>query len=193
MFSFSVRLFHFRHGLPRGQTLLPPPRCRCFSSLTLLSWISPTVNSPMRAPRPSCTGMICVRVQADEFWSKVKKSIFVSATPGKFELELSTLGAEGRKYSALGWDEIGDLVDAQAVIRPTGITDPPVDIRPSEGQVSDMVEECKTRGARGERVLVTALTKQMAGENRAFSFCPWQVDTRFWSWIVAHRAAVRGS
>lgn len=111
---------------------------------------------PILPPRP----VACVK--ADEFWSKVDKTIFVSATPGKFELELATLGAG--KSGGLGWDEIGDLVDAQAVIRPTGITDPPVDIRPSEGQVSDMVQECKTRGGRGERVLVTALTKQMAGE-----------------------------
>ncbi|CBJ30814.1 excinuclease ABC subunit B [Ectocarpus siliculosus] len=105
-------------------------------------------------------------LKADEFWSKVDKTIFVSATPGKFELELATLGAG--KSGGMGWDEIGDLVDAQAVIRPTGITDPPVDIRPSEGQVSDMVQECKTRGGRGERVLVTALTKQMAEDLSAF-------------------------
>lgn len=68
------------------------------------------------------------------------------------------------KSDRLGWDEIGNLVDAQAVIRPTGITDPPIDIRPSEGQVADLVRECKARGGRGERVLVTALTKRMAGE-----------------------------
>eukprot|EP00752_Nemacystus_decipiens_P003151 g2918.t1 len=105
-------------------------------------------------------------LKAGEFWSKVSKSIFVSATPGKFELELSTLGAG--KSGGLGWDEIGGLVDAQAVIRPTGITDPPVDIRPSEGQVSDMVQECQARGARGERVLVTALTKRMAEDLSAF-------------------------
>lgn len=66
--------------------------------------------------------------------------------------------------SGLGWDEIGNLVDAQAVIRPTGIPDPPVDIRPSEGQVADLVHECRIRRDRGERVLVTALTKRMAGE-----------------------------
>lgn len=65
-----------------------------------------------------------------------------------------------------GWDEIGNLVDAQAVIRPTGITDPPVDIRPSEGQVADLVRECRVRRERGERVLVTALTKRMAGEHQ---------------------------
>ena len=72
--------------------------------------------------------------------------------------------ARAGKSNRLGWDEIGNLVDAQAVIRPTGITDPPVDIRPSEGQVADLVRECKARGGRGERVLVTALTKRMAGE-----------------------------
>lgn len=106
--------------------------------------------------------LVSMEIQAGEFWAKVNKSIFVSATPGKLELELATLGAG--KGGGLGWDEIGSLVDAQAVIRPTGITDPPVDIRPSAGQVSDMVRECQARGGRGERVLVTALTKQMAGE-----------------------------
>lgn len=142
--------------------------------------------------------------KAGEFWAKVNKCIFVSATPGKFELELSnpeklrsaprsragTVPAEKALHATtltasadvpfpklqprrrkaagrsglLGWDEIGDIVDAQAVIRPTGITDPPVDIRPSEGQVADLVRECRARGERGERVLVTALTKRMAGE-----------------------------
>lgn len=141
----------------------------------------------------------------------MKKCIFVSATPGKFELELSNpehaqkntaprtpkqtsepsestvammapsssakaaLSQETRstntrrrkttgRAGGFGWDEMGDLVDAQAVIRPTGITDPPVDVRPSNGQVADLVQECKARGERGERVLVTALTKRMAGE-----------------------------
>lgn len=144
-------------------------------------------------------------MKAGEFWSKVNRSIFVSATPGKFELELSNpeyllkkattirtpapvkssapipaspkdglltkrqrISPPRKKAGAsvrLGWDEIGSLVDAQAVIRPTGITDPPVDIRPSEGQVSDLVQECKATGERGERVLVTALTKRMAGDH----------------------------
>lgn len=57
-----------------------------------------------------------------------------------------------------------DVVDAQAVIRPTGITDPPVEIRTSTNQVSDIVRECKAKRELGERVLVTALTKRMAGE-----------------------------
>lgn len=152
--------------------------------------------------------------KADEFWSKVDRNIFLSATPGKFELELSSPGGqhhhpwpepgatqeeegvsdaersapillpggasewttrglssdlrdENKSHGSpgSGWDGIGSLVDAQAVIRPTGITDPPVDIRPSRGQVADMVQECKLRKKRGERVLVTVLTKRMAGES----------------------------
>lgn len=73
----------------------------------------------------------------------------------------------GHDNGGYGWDLLGDMVDAQAVIRPTGITDPPIDIRPTKGQVADLVQECRTRGKRGERVLVTALTKRMAGESRA--------------------------
>lgn len=153
--------------------------------------------------------------KAGEFWSKVNKTIFLSATPGKFELELSNPGKQrlqpipptaisstddavreqqcpatdcrsGKPTGrALGWDLIGDLVDAQTVIRPTGITDPPVDIRPSEGQVADLVQECRTRGKRDERVLVTALTKRMAGEDNSRKFrivypvCFWGL-TRCW-------------
>lgn len=154
----------------------------------------------------------------------MNKSIFVSATPGKFELELSApshlqaespvrgqpppgkevpdanqpvsstgrsssrprLGALGgdrvRKSGRLGWDEIGDIVDAQAVIRPTGITDPPVDIRPSEGQVADLVQECKARVERDERVLVTALTKRMAGEVVSRIIRLWSVGWRADEW-----------
>lgn len=136
-------------------------------------------------------------LKAAEFWSRVNKSIFVSATPGKLELEFSNPERSPTSYSDvttsasfddvqlrtprttasskkttgrgvdIGWDAIRDLVDAQVVIRPTGITDPPVDIRPSKGQVADLVRECKERGGRGERVLVTTLTKRMAGEDMA--------------------------
>lgn len=122
--------------------------------------------------------------QATEFWSKISRNIFLSATPGKFELELSnptmtsmlqaSSGKPAGGASGLGWDEIGNLVDAQAVIRPTGIPDPLVDIRPSEGQVADLVQECRVRRDRGERVLVTVLTKRMAGKFRHEPGC-WKV------------------
>lgn len=83
-------------------------------------------------------------LKADEFWEKVNQCIFVSATPGEWELEIS----EGRV--------------AQQVIRPTGVIDPEIFVRPTEGQIDDLLGEIKNRVDRQERVLVTTLTKRMA-------------------------------
>jgi excinuclease ABC subunit B len=83
-------------------------------------------------------------LKADEFWQKVNQCIFVSATPGEWELELSE-------------DRI-----AQQIIRPTGVIDPEIFVRPTEGQVDDLLGEIKDRIDRKERVLVTTLTKRMA-------------------------------
>jgi excinuclease ABC subunit B len=83
-------------------------------------------------------------LQADEFWEKVNQCVFVSATPAKWELEQS-----------------GDHV-AQQVIRPTGVIDPKILVRPTEGQVDDLYGEIHERIAKGERVLVTTLTKKMS-------------------------------
>ncbi|CAN0237481.1 unnamed protein product, partial [Discosporangium mesarthrocarpum] len=106
-------------------------------------------------------------LKADEFWSKVDKTIFLSATPATFELQLPGLGG-GKGGGNFLWEDIGNLVDAQAVIRPTGIPDPLVEIRPSAGQVEDLLRECQDRAGRGERVLVTALTKRMAEDLCSF-------------------------
>ena len=75
-----------------------------------------------------------------EFLERIHQTIYVSATPGKWELDRSQ----------------GLL--AEQVIRPTGLVDPPVEIRPSKGQMDDLMGECKARAARDERVLVTTLT-----------------------------------
>jgi len=83
-------------------------------------------------------------LKADEFWQKVNQCIFVSATPGEWELELSE-----------------DRV-VQQIIRPTGVIDPEIFVRPTEGQVDDLLGEIKDRIDRRERVLVTTLTKRMA-------------------------------
>ncbi|MYG46328.1 MAG: excinuclease ABC subunit UvrB [Synechococcus sp. SB0669_bin_8] len=83
-------------------------------------------------------------LKAEEFWAKVRQAIFVSATPGDWEL--------GRS---------GDAVRRQ-VIRPTGVVDPEISVRPSEGQVDDLLAEIRARSGRGERTLVTTLTKRMA-------------------------------
>ncbi len=80
----------------------------------------------------------------DEWQARAHQLVFVSATPGPFELQAA-----------------GGVVVEQ-IIRPTGLTDPPVEIRPVRGQVDDLLGEIRLRADRGERVLVTTLTKRMA-------------------------------
>ncbi len=80
----------------------------------------------------------------DEWESLVHQAVFISATPGEWELE-----------------QAGGVVVEQ-IIRPTGLVDPRIDVRPVEGQVDDLLAEIRERERRGERVLVTTLTKRMA-------------------------------
>ena len=79
----------------------------------------------------------------EEFEERMGQTIFVSATPGKYEIE-HTEGV------------------VEQIIRPTGLLDPIIHVRPIEGQVDDLMGEIKLRTAKGERVLVTTLTKKMA-------------------------------
>src|SRR6188472_2122467 len=79
----------------------------------------------------------------EEFEATIHQTIYMSATPGPYELERS-----------------GRIV--QQLIRPTGIVDPEIEIHPTEGQVDDLMDRIKVRVERGERVLVTTLTKKMA-------------------------------
>ncbi len=81
-----------------------------------------------------------------EFENMVNQTIFVSATPGDFELEKT----EG--------------VVVEQVVRPTGLLDPPIEVRPSINQIDDLLEEIDKRIIKGDRVLVTTLTKRMAEE-----------------------------
>ncbi len=80
----------------------------------------------------------------DEFEGLIKNAIFVSATPGDYELEKT------------------DNKVVEQIIRPTGLLDPVVEVRPIEGQVDDLVDEIKERIDRGERTLITTLTVRMA-------------------------------
>ena len=80
----------------------------------------------------------------EEWEALVPRAVFVSATPGEYELRAS-----------------GGVVVEQ-LIRPTGLLDPPVEVRPVRGQVDDLIAEIRERETRGERVLVTTLTKRMA-------------------------------
>jgi excinuclease ABC subunit B len=83
-------------------------------------------------------------LKAEEFWDKVNQCVFVSATPGNWEVDIS----DGRVV--------------EQIIRPTGVLDPEIFVRPTEGQVDDLLGEIRDRAARQERVLVTTLTKRMA-------------------------------
>jgi excinuclease ABC subunit B len=79
----------------------------------------------------------------EEFESKLNQTIFVSATPGDYEAEHSEQTVE-------------------QIIRPTGLVDPEVEVRPIEGQIDDLMGEIRIRTAKNERVLVTTLTRKMA-------------------------------
>ena len=79
----------------------------------------------------------------DEFYAHINQAVFVSATPGDLELEKSKVVAE-------------------QIIRPTGLLDPEISVRPTEGQLDDLVSEINVRAAKKQRTLVTTLTKKMA-------------------------------
>ena len=89
----------------------------------------------------------------DEFYAHINQAIFVSATPGDLELEKSQVVAE-QIIRPTG------LLDPE--IRPTGLLDPEISVRPTEGQLDDLVSEINLRTAKKQRVLVTTLTKKMA-------------------------------
>jgi excinuclease ABC subunit B len=80
----------------------------------------------------------------EEFEARVGQTIYVSATPGPYELQRAG----------------GEVIEQ--IIRPTGLTDPVVEVRPVRGQIDDLLNECRVRAERNERVLVTTLTKKMA-------------------------------
>ena len=85
----------------------------------------------------------------EEFQQRIHQAVYVSATPGQYEYERAGQNAE-------------------QIIRPTGLLDPEVEIRPVEGQIDDLIGEINLRTAKGERTLVTTLTKKMAEDLTAY-------------------------
>ena len=79
----------------------------------------------------------------EEFESKIDQILFVSATPSVYEQE-------------------HELLRAEQIIRPTGLLDPPIDVRPVEGQIDDLISEVHKETEKGNKVLITTLTKRMA-------------------------------
>ena len=99
-------------------------------------------------------------LKSEEFWEKVNQCIFVSATPGIWELEQS-----GGKLDTIGEKQIyvpGTGKVVEQIIRPTGVLDPEIFVRPTEGQIDDLLGEILARAEINERTLVTTLTKRMA-------------------------------
>jgi excinuclease ABC subunit B len=96
-------------------------------------------------------------LKSEEFWAKVKQAIFVSATPGNWEMEISDAQLDEARAYVSGTGRV-----VEQVIRPTGVIDPEVMVRPTKGQVDDLLDELIQRIERNERVLVTTLTKRMA-------------------------------
>ena len=99
-------------------------------------------------------------LQFDEFTSLLNQVVYVSATPGRYEMDQ----AQG--------------IVAEQIIRPTGLVDPEVEIRPVKGQMEDLLSECRARVTRGERVLVTTLTKRMAEDLTEYC-CTMGVKARY--------------
>ncbi len=95
----------------------------------------------------------------DEFYARTNQNIFVSATPGEFERSRSARIAE-------------------QIIRPTGLLDPEIEVRPVEGQIDDLISEINLRTARKERVLITTLTKKMA-ENLTDYLADYKIKVRY--------------
>ena len=88
-------------------------------------------------------------LKPDEFWSRVGQVVFVSATPADYELKIS--------------EQI-----VEQIVRPTGLVDPDIEVRPTTGQIDDLINEIKIRTAKKERVLISTLTKRMAEDLSAY-------------------------
>ena len=99
-------------------------------------------------------------LQFDEFRSLLHQVVYFSATPGKYEMDQS----QG--------------IISEQIIRPTGLVDPEVEVRPTKGQMEDLLGECRERIRRGERVLVTTLTKRMAEDLTEYC-CTMGVNARY--------------
>ncbi len=90
-------------------------------------------------------------LKSEEFWTKIKKTIYMSATPSEYEIEKSGSGNI-----------------AEQLIRPTGVVDPEIEVRKSEGQIQDLMKEIERVVKKNERVLVNTLTKRMSEDLTTF-------------------------
>ncbi len=104
----------------------------------------------------------------DEFRARTENSIFVSATPSTWEKSMAT-------KAAMKFDHPGVV---EQLVRPTGLLEPEIDVRPIENQVSDLIGEVLSRMEKGERVLVTTLTKKMAEDLAEYLANPEKIKSK---------------
>ena len=116
----------------------------------------PWSSTASACPRPWTTGPL----RFEEFNQLVNQIVYVSATPADYEIKKAD----------------GEVVEQ--IIRPTGLMDPIMEVRPAESQVDDLLDECRNRAEAGERVLVTTLTKRMA-ENLTEHFASVGLKVRY--------------
>ena len=110
----------------------------------------------------------------NEFQARMPQTIYVSATPGKWELQRSKINYEKLKtvetrYLMLGSHNLQPIICnssyspiVEQLIRPTGFLDPKISVRPTENQIPDLLQEVEKRVQKGQRILITTLTKRMA-------------------------------
>ena len=102
-----------------------------------------------------------------EFLGRVPQAIFASATPDTWEIDKARESSQNTKYKIQNTTKIHDGIVEQ-LVRPTGLVDPAVEVRPTLGQIKDLIKEIVDRKRKGERVLVTTLTKRMAEDLSAY-------------------------
>jgi excinuclease ABC subunit B len=101
-----------------------------------------------------------------EFFEKINQAIYVSATPGDFELGTSDKIGKSKDAIKLPFraTEVSDIPVFEAIIRPTGLLDPEIILKPVDNQVDDVLEQVRQTVKKGQRVLITTLTKKFAEE-----------------------------
>ncbi len=103
-------------------------------------------------------------LKINEFFRKINQIVYVSATPGEFEFGKSNYISKGPNRVEIERDPNGKINVSTAIIRPTGLIDPEIILKPVKNQVDDILEQVRRRTSRGQRVLITTLTKRFAEE-----------------------------
>ncbi|MEM1312600.1 MAG: excinuclease ABC subunit UvrB [Patescibacteria group bacterium] len=103
-------------------------------------------------------------LKINEFYDKMSQLVYVSATPGNFEFGKTDSVTKNANVEKIKRDPKAEITVAEAIIRPTGLLDPEIILKPVKNQVDDVLEQVRQRVAKGQRVLITTLTKRFSEE-----------------------------